>query len=55
MGGVMRLGRKLAEGFAVDREAEQADQPRVPEEKVTVPVEVTVLEEAPEPVRPARV
>jgi hypothetical protein len=51
----MRLGRKLAEGFAEDREAEKAEQPRVPEEKVTVPAEVTVLVETPEPVRPARV
>lgn len=51
----MRLGRKLAEGVAVDREADQADQPRVPEEKVTVPAEVTALAETPEPVRPARV
>ncbi|MCW0214213.1 MAG: hypothetical protein OJJ54_12705 [Pseudonocardia sp.] len=53
----MRLGRKLAEGVAVDREAEQAvrAEQRVPTKRTSVPAEVTALAEPPEPVRPARV
>ncbi|MEU7813645.1 hypothetical protein [Pseudonocardia sp. NPDC049154] len=52
----MRLGRKLAEGVAIDREAERLAETResAPQAHDTVPVVTALAEDAPAE-RPARV
>ncbi|MCE3551896.1 hypothetical protein LWC33_10550 [Pseudonocardia sp. RS11V-5] len=53
----MRLGRKLAEGVAVDREAERLAETREPASQAhdTVPVVTAALAEDTPAERPARV
>jgi hypothetical protein len=53
----MRLGRKLAEGVAVDREAERLTETREPELQTheTVPVITAALAEETPTERPVRV
>lgn len=49
----MRLGRKLAEGVAVDREAERLAETRAPAERTVDRAPVVVVEDVPteQPVR----